>query len=93
MAIACFIHNKIFTSTLKYITAYEAWYGVKLDVSNLNIFYCLAYVHIPIELHYKLKMKLHECIFLGYGKTKGHKAYKIYDKTKKKCYLKKGCGF
>jgi len=32
MAIACFIQNKIFTSILKVITPYEAWYGVKLDV-------------------------------------------------------------
>lgn len=93
MTIACFIQNKIFTSTLKDITPYGASYGVKLDVSNFNIFDCLAYVHIPIELHYKLKMKLHECIFLGYGETKGHKAYKIYDKTKKIVILKRDVVF
>ncbi len=38
MDIACFIQNKIFTSTLKVITPYEAWYSVKLDVNNFNIF-------------------------------------------------------
>lgn len=38
MAIDCFIQNKIFTSTLKDITPYEAWYGVKLNVNNFNIF-------------------------------------------------------
>jgi hypothetical protein len=48
---------------------YETWHNVQMDVRNLKIFGCPAYVHIPIELHHKLDMKSHGCIFLGNGET------------------------
>jgi hypothetical protein len=46
MAIACFIQNKIFTSTLKDITPYEAWYGVKLDVKVISTFLIVWHMFI-----------------------------------------------
>jgi hypothetical protein len=38
-------------------------------------------------------MKLHECIFLGYGEIEGRKAYWLYDKTKQKCNFRKNVVF
>ncbi len=38
-------------------------------------------------------MKAHECIFLGYGETKGHKDYCFYEKTKKYVILKRDLTF
>jgi len=32
------------------MTLYKAFYGVKLDVSNLRVFGSLAYIYIPKEI-------------------------------------------
>jgi hypothetical protein len=53
-------------------TPYEAWYGIKFGCEQLKKIGCLTYAHILKELHQKLEMKAHECIFLGYAETKGH---------------------
>jgi hypothetical protein len=53
----------------------------------------LTYVCIPKELCQKLEMKAHECIFLGYGETKGHKAYRLYEKIEKNVILKRDVTF
>jgi hypothetical protein len=93
MATIWFVQDIIFILALQDYTLHETWSSIKLDVSNLKIFGYPTYVHIPIELCHKLELKLHECIFLGYGETSCDKLYKLYEKTKKKIILKINMGF
>jgi hypothetical protein len=38
-------------------------------------------------------MKAHECIFLGYRETNGHKAYRLYEKIEKSVIVKRDVTF
>ena len=59
-------------------TPYERWNGQKPDVSNLRVFGCKAYAHIPDEKRKKLDWKSEKCIFVGYPTgVKGHKLYNL----------------
>ena len=53
----------------------------KPDVSNLRVFGCVAYAHIPDHQRKKLDEKSRKCIFVGY--PSGTKGFKLYDLTKK----------
>ena len=53
--------------------------GMKPDISNLRIFRCLAYVHVPREYRNKLDNKTQKCLFLGFDKET--KAYRLHDHT------------
>ena len=44
---AVYLRNRSPTSILKDITLFEAWFKIKPDVSNLNVFGCKAFVHVP----------------------------------------------
>ena len=48
------------------ITPYEAFFGVKPDVSNLRIFGSLAYVHVQKDKRGPFGSHFEKCIFLGY---------------------------
>ena len=40
------------------------------------MFRCIAYVHVPNELHTKLDLKAEKCVFVGYSlEQKGYKCY------------------
>ena len=58
-------------------TPYEAWSGVKPNVSALRIFGCSAYAHVPKLERHKLEPKARKCVMLGYGTTQ--KGYHLYD--------------
>jgi hypothetical protein len=46
--------------------------GNKLDVSHLEVFGCIAYVHVFYEKSSKLNPKAKKCVFIGYSlKQKG----------------------
>jgi len=62
------------------MTLYEAFYRVKLDVSNLRVFGSLAYVYIPkeIALWYKYIAKAFRGIFTGYSSS----GYRIWNPRK-----------
>jgi hypothetical protein len=62
------------------MTLYEAFYGVKPNVSDLRIFGSLAYVYIPKEIAswYKHKAKAFRGIFTSYGSS----GYCIWDSRK-----------
>ena len=75
---ATYICNRSPTAALKDKTPYECWYGSKPDLSNLRVFGCLSYVHVPNELRRKLDPKAEKCIFMGYPDgTKGFKLYNL----------------
>ncbi|KAL4311552.1 hypothetical protein GQ457_01G017790 [Hibiscus cannabinus] len=55
----------------------EVWSSNVVDFSNLRIFGCPTYVHVPGDERSKLDAKSKKCIFLGY--KKGVKGYKFWD--------------
>lgn len=79
-----YLRNISHTSTLKYVTPYEALHKKKPSVEHLRVFGCVAYSHIPKDERQKLDSKSKKSIMLGYGsETKG---YRLYDPEKKKVF-------
>ena len=75
---ATYVRNRSPTSALNNRTPYEFWYGRKPDISNLRVFGCVAYSHIPDEKRTKLQPKSEKCVFVGYpDDTKGFKLFNI----------------
>ena len=73
---AVYLKNRSPTSSLKDMTPYECWYNRKPDVSNIRVFGCKTYVHIPDQKRGKLDRKSVPCIFVGYpDNSKGYKLY------------------
>ena len=50
---AAYVHNCTTTTA----TPYEKWYGRKSDVTNLKVFGCIAYAHMPDVMRQKLDRK------------------------------------
>ena len=80
-----FLRNRSPTKALQGVTPVEAWTGKKPDVSNLHIFGCTAYAHVPKDERRKLESKTRRCVFLGYGTTT--KGYRLYDLNRAKVFL------
>ena len=78
---ATYVHNRSPTSSLKDVTPFERLFGQKPDVSNLRVFGCIAFKHIPDAERSKLDRKSSKCVFVGY--PEGTKGYKLYDLEKK----------
>ena len=71
---ATYVHNRSPTSSLKEVTPFERFFGQKPDVSNLRVFGCIAFKHIPDAKRRKLDNKSCKCVFVGYPEgTKGYK--------------------
>ena len=67
---------------LKNKTPYESWFGTKPNVSDLRVFGCICFYHVPKCQRRKLDPKARKAIFVGYpDDTKG---YKLYDLESKK---------
>ena len=81
---AAYIRNRVIT-TATGVTPYERWYGKKPDVSNLRVFGCTAYGHVPDSLRQKLDQKAVKMRFVGYGLTQ--KGYRFYDDNKRKIFI------
>ena len=79
---AVYLKNRCPTKSIKDMTPYEAWHGVKPRVDHLRVFGCEAYVHIPKDERGKFDSKARKCILVGYGQeTKG---YRLYDTQQQK---------
>ena len=78
---ATYVHNRSPTSSLKEVTPFERLFGRKPDVSNLRVFGCIAFKHIPDAKRSKLDKKSSKCVFVGH--PEGTKGYKLYDLEKK----------
>ena len=72
-----YLRNRSPTKALEGITPYEAWSGVKPDVSLLRVFGCSAYAHVPKVERNKLDYKTRKCVLLGYDTSQ--KGYRLYD--------------
>ena len=78
---ATYVRNCSPTTSLKGITPFECLYNRKPDVSNLRVFGCIAFAHIPEHMRKKLEEKSHKCVFVGY--PEGTKGYKLFDLSTK----------
>ena len=55
---AAYLKNRTATTAFeKMMTPYELWYGKKPNLSNLRVFGCMTYTHIPDCLRTKLDKK------------------------------------
>ena len=67
LSVATHLKNRSPTSCFGGETPHQRWWGEKPDVSNLKVFGCIAYVHVPSAKRTKLDMKSTKCIFMGYS--------------------------
>ena len=73
-------------------TTPEAKYTSKTpNISNLRIFGCVAYVHMPKERRRKLDNKTIQCLFMGFDNET--KAYRLYDQTRRKIVISRDAVF
>ena len=72
-----YLRNRSPTTSLKGNTPFEYWFQKKPDVSNLRVFGCICYVHVPDALRKKLDPKSYKAVFMGY--PDGTKGFKVYD--------------
>ncbi|MCO5601492.1 hypothetical protein L7F22_055613 [Adiantum nelumboides] len=71
-----YIKNRTPIAAVHEVTPEEKYSGMKLDLSHLKVFGCIAYVHIPDELRTKLDPNAEKCIFVGYSiEQKGYRCY------------------
>ncbi|KAL4360887.1 hypothetical protein GQ457_04G022640 [Hibiscus cannabinus] len=85
VSMACYLINRSPRASLSGKVAEEVWSGNVVDFSNLRIFGCPTYVHVPGDERSKLDAKSKKCIFLGY--KKGVKGYKFWDPVAKKMVI------
>ena len=82
VATAVYLKNRSPSSCFSDETPYERWFKQKPDVSNLRIFGCIAFAHIPPEKRKKLDEKSLKCIFIGYlEQSKGFKLFNPKDSS------------
>ncbi|KAJ9509139.1 hypothetical protein QJQ45_001625 [Haematococcus lacustris] len=65
------------------LTPWEAFYGVKPDLSGLRVFGCRVWLHVPDHKRSKLQSKSVEGLFLGY--QPGSKAYLVEVNGRETC--------
>ena len=91
LSTAVYLRNRSPTRAVQDMTPYEAWTGAKPNVSNLRIFGCNAYAHVPKDERAKMDPKTKRCIFLGYGETT--KGYRLYDEEKRRVFFSRDVVF
>lgn len=80
-----YVLNRTPSSARPGTTPYEAWFGVKPNVSNLRIFGSLAYVHVQKDKHGALGSHSEKCIFLGY--PDGYKGWRFFNPLTKRVII------
>ncbi|KAJ9511803.1 hypothetical protein QJQ45_022680 [Haematococcus lacustris] len=65
------------------LTPWEAFYGVKPDLSRLRVFGCRVWLHVPDHQRSKLQAKSVEGLFIGY--EPGSKAYRVLVNGRETC--------
>ena len=79
---AAYLRNRSPTTSLNGVTPYECLFRQKPNVSNLRVFGCVTFAHIPEKQRKKFDEKSHKVIFVGY--PEGTKGYKLYDPITRK---------
>lgn len=80
---AAYLTNRSFTSVLEDETPAELWYGEKPSVSNLRVFGCRCYVHVPKCKRGKMEPKSYPHIMVGYSGN----GYRLWDAEQRKIVL------
>lgn len=80
-----YILNRVPTKALDGMTPKEAWSGERIDISNLRVFGCTFYMHIPKEQRKNIDEKSKRFILLRYDNES--KAYTIINPTTRKIYI------
>lgn len=84
VATACYLQNRLFTTTLSNSTPYSLWHGNTPDLTHLHIFGSPAYAITPLEQHRsKLDPRASRLVFVGYGDRFGVKAYRLFNPNKR----------
>ena len=78
---AVYLQNHSPTISQPGITPFECLFNRKPDVSNLKVFGCLAFAHIPKSQRKKFDEKSKKTVFVGY--PQGTKGYKLFDLSTK----------
>ena len=73
---ANYVLNQCPFKALKSMTTFEAWNGRVSVVTHMQVFGCLAYVHVPAQQRHKLEAKALKCIFVGYSNER--KGYRLF---------------
>ena len=92
VATASYVRNRVPTTAFKdKMTPYEKWYGRKPNLSNLKVFGCMAYAHIPDVQRQKLDKKAEKLRFVGYSiQSKG---YRLLDERTSKIVIRRDVTF
>ena len=77
---AVYLHNRSPTRSLDNMTPYEAWNGVKPDLSHIKVFGCDTYLFVPNEKRGKLQAKSRKCTHVGYVWS-STKIWRLWDPT------------
>ena len=80
---AVHLRNRCVIRALAGQTPYEAWHGVKPDISNLRAFGCLAYAHLHLhqQPQGKLGVRAIPCALIGYAPEA--KAWLLWDAARR----------
>lgn len=79
---ACYLNNRSLCASLEGSVADKVWTSNPIDLDNLRIFKCPAYMHISREDRSKLDLNSKKFVFVGYAKDV--KWFMLYDLIKKK---------
>src|ERR1044072_2497163 len=88
---AVFLLNRLPTKAIKGKTSFEAWYGFKPLFSNLKVFGCVCFSHVPQVKRDKLGKKAEYGIFIGYSNVA--KAYKDFQQKSGKILVSRDVHF
>ena len=64
---AVYLKNPSPSRSLRGVTPYEAWFGVKPQVKHLRVLGCDAFPHVPRDERGKFDSKTRKCILVGYS--------------------------
>ena len=85
---ASYVRNRTPTSALKgNKTLFQAWSGRKPDVSNLKVFGCIAYAHVPDTQRQKLHQKAVKLRFVSY--LVQSKGYRLLDERRSRVCIRR----
>ena len=85
---AAYVRNRVITTA---VTPYQRWYGKKPDVSNLRVFGCTVYAHVPDASGQKFDQKAVKMRFVGYSLTQ--KGYRLYDENRQRIFIRRDITF
>jgi hypothetical protein len=88
---ATYIQNRYPHRSVKDYTPYEAWSGLKPEVTHFHIFGSRAWAQIPSENRKALDPQSPECIFFGY--PDGVKGYRLIDISSDRLIIERSVQF